>query len=74
MSPVLKIVLTCLIFGAILLASYKWYIFLNRKINESQTGWQLLAYSITLFVVLAGLYFGGFWLLAYVYSFLKSGE
>jgi hypothetical protein len=72
MSAFYKIILSVLVCGAALFAGYRLFRVLNEKIADSRTGWQLLAYSLLLFVTCAALFFGSFLAIALVYSFLKD--
>jgi hypothetical protein len=46
--PLYKLLLFLIIFGLVLLAGYSSFRFLNKKINASETGRQMLAYSLLL--------------------------
>jgi len=70
MSAIYKIILSVLVCGLALFAGYKLFRILNEKIRDSETGWQLLGYSVLLFVTCAALFFGSFLVIALVYSFL----
>lgn len=74
MIPVYKLLLFLIIFGLILTAGYSSFVYLNRKINESETGWQILGYSLLLLLVNSGLFVGGIFVLIKSYSFLMDAE
>jgi len=73
MIAIYKIALSILMCGGALFAGFYVYRFLNNKINESRSGWELLLYSLLLFAACAGLFFGAFVSIAFVYNFLKEG-
>ena len=60
------------LFYAIGFAGYKSYKILNRKIKESQTGWQLAAFSLLLFAMCAFLLVGGLYVFIELYAFLAK--
>jgi hypothetical protein len=72
MSPVYKLLLFIAIFGLILMIGFSSFRYLNRKIKESQTGWELAGYSLLLLLVNAGLLFGGLFVLIKGYGFLAD--
>ena len=74
MIPVYKLLLFLIIFGLILTAGYSSFVYLNRKINESETGWQILGYSLLLLLVNSVLFVGGIFVLIKSYSFLMDAE
>ena len=74
MIPVYKLLLFLIIFGLILTVGYSSFVYLNRKINESETGWQILGYSLLLLLVNSGLLVGGIFVLIKSYSFLLDAE
>jgi hypothetical protein len=73
MSEIYKIVLSVLVCGCALFAGFYLYRFLNNKINESRTGWELLIYSVLLFAACAALFFGAIAVFVFAYEFLKDG-
>lgn len=74
MQTLYKIILSGLVMLIVLVLGYKVFIFLDRKIKASQTGWQLAGYSILLFIACAALFFGGYVLLACTYFFLAADK
>ena len=74
MPPVYKQLLVIIIFGLMLMMGYSSFRYLNRKINESETGWELTGYSLLLLLVNAGLLFGGLFVLIKSYGFLADAE
>ncbi len=74
MSPVYKLILFIIIFGLMLMMGYSSFRYLNRKINESESGWELAGYSALLLLVNAGLLFGGLLVLIKSYGFLADAE
>lgn len=74
MQTLYKIILSGLVMLIVLVLGYKVFIFLNQKIKDSETGWQLAAYSLLLFIACAALFFGGYVLLAYAYFFLAGDK
>lgn len=72
MSPVYKLALFIIIFGLIVVTGYSTFRYLNRKINESETGRELAGYSLLLVVINAGLLVGGLFLLIKAYGFLAD--
>ncbi len=71
----MQIVLKLLIFASVLVLSLWAGYFLYKKVNkllkESQTGWQLLGYSVLLFVLLGILFTASLYFLVLMYVFLK---
>jgi hypothetical protein len=74
MSPVYKLILFIIILGLMLMMGYSSFRYLNRKINESKSGWELAGYSALLLLVNAGLLFGGLFVLIKSYGFLVDAE
>lgn len=74
MTPVYKLLLFLIIFALVLIAGYSSFRCLNRKINESETGWEILGYSLLLLLVNAVLFFGGLFVLIKSYGFLVDAE
>ncbi len=74
MPAVFKLILFLIIVGMMLISGYYSFIFLNRKINESNTGWEITGYSVLLFVINLLLFFGGLLLLIRIYAFLVNVE
>jgi len=74
MIPVYRLILFLIIFSLMLWSGYSLFGFLNRKINESETGWQILTYSLMLVLACTVLFFGGLLLLIKSYSFLVDAE
>jgi hypothetical protein len=74
MIPVYKLLLFLIIFSLVLLSGYSLFRFLNRKINQSETGWQVLTYSLLLVLACTVLFFGGLFVLIKSYSFLGDAE
>lgn len=72
MSQLYKIMLMVVIGGGVLFAGLRMFRYLNNKITESRTGWELLVYSILLFAGCALLFFGAIAALVYTYSFLAD--
>ncbi len=72
MSDLYKIILMVVIGGGALFAGSYMFRYLNNKITESRTGWELLLYSILLCAGCALLFFGAVAGLVYVYSFLTD--
>lgn len=70
MLPFYKLLLFLIIFSLALLSGYSLFGFLNRKINESETGLQILSYSLLLVLACAGLFFGGLFVLIKSYNFV----
>ena len=57
MDDVLKFVLSGLFVFCFAVAGYYAYKFLNKRIVESRTGWELLAYSLSLIAINVVLFF-----------------
>jgi hypothetical protein len=74
MSPVYKLALFIIIFGLLLATGYSSFRYLNRKIKESETGWELAGYSFLLVLVNAVLLVGGLFLLIKSYGYLADVE
>ncbi|TMI85482.1 MAG: hypothetical protein E6H08_22465 [Bacteroidetes bacterium] len=74
MSPVYKLLLFIIIFGVVLMMGYSSFRYLNQKINESETGWELAGYSLLLLLVNVGLLLGGLFVLIKSYGFLADAE
>lgn len=72
MSALYKIMLTVVVGGGALFAGFYIFRYLNNKITESRTGWELLVYSILLFAGCALLFFGAIAAFIYAYSFLAD--
>lgn len=72
MSPVYKLLLFIVIFSLVLMIGYSSFRYMNRKIKESETGWELAGYSVLLLLISAGLLFGGLFLLIKSYGFLAD--
>ena len=70
----IKFLITIAIGVFMLVGGYYSYIFLNRKIRESNGVPDLIGYSILLFLALGILYFGGLYAMAKVYNFLSATE
>jgi hypothetical protein len=56
------------------IGGYYSYVFLNKKIRESNGAASLLFYSVALFIAMGTVYFGGLFVIAKVYAFLMSIE
>jgi hypothetical protein len=74
MSSVYKFLLVIIVFGLMILIGYSSFLYFNRKIKESKTGWELVGYSLALLLVNTGLYFGGWFVLIKSYIFLSDAE
>ena len=74
MIPLYKLLLFLIIFSLVLLSGYSSFGFLNKKINESETGWQILTYSLLLVLTCTVLFFGGLFVLIKSYAFLVDAE
>lgn len=74
MSPVYKLLLFIVVFGLILMIGYSLFRYLNRKIKESETGWELAGYSLLLLLVNAGLLVGGLFVLIKANGFIGDVE
>lgn len=74
MTPVYKLLLFLIIFSLILMLGYSSFCFINRKINESETGWQILTWSLLLVLSCTVLLFGGLFALIHSYAFLADVE
>ena len=74
MSPVYKLALFIIILGLLLVSGYSSFRYLNRKIKESETGWELAGYSLLLVLVNVGLLVGGLFLLIKSYGYLADVE
>jgi hypothetical protein len=74
MISLYKLLLFLIIFSLVLLSGYSSFGFLNRKINESETGWQILTYSFLLILSCTVFFFGGLFVLIKSYSFLGDAE
>ena len=72
MDDVLKFVLSGLFVFCFAVAGYYAYKFLNKRIVESRTGWELLAYSLSLIAINVVLFFGTLVLLFKLYFFLTN--
>ncbi|MFN4313131.1 MAG: hypothetical protein ACK4E0_02475 [Chitinophagaceae bacterium] len=71
MNLAIKLIFFLLIGALVLLAGYWLYTRINQQIRNSETGWQLLGYSLLLFVVLALLLYAGIFALVYLYQMLS---
>jgi len=74
MNDVLKILLYGTIFFFAGLVGYRLYKVLNKKIKEAQTGWQVAAFSLLLFLAFALLAVGGLYVFIELYAFLAKTE
>jgi hypothetical protein len=74
MTAVYKLLLFLIIFALMLMAGYSSFRFLDKKIKESETGWEILGYSLLLLLVNAVLFFGGLFILIKSYAFLVDAE
>ena len=74
MSPVYKLLLFLIIFGLMLVAGYLSFRHLDKKIKESETGWEIVGYSLLLLLVNAVLFFGGLFVLIKCYAILVESE
>ena len=72
MDEILKFVLSALFVLCFAIAGYYAYKFLNRRIVESKTGWELLVYSFSLIAINVVLFFGSLVLLFKLYFFLTN--
>lgn len=70
MEAIVKLLLFLIFFLSMALAGYKAYRYLNHKIEESKSGWELLGFSLLLIAAYVILFFGGLYLLIKVYVFL----
>ena len=70
----IKFLITIAIGAFMLIGGYYTYIFLNRKIRDSDGWLELLGYSVLLFAAIGIIYFGGLFAMAKVYSFLSGIE
>lgn len=71
MTAFYKFMLFILVFGGLLIAGYYLFHYLNKRIKESETRWQLLGFMALLFLGNAALFVGGLYLLIYAYAFLR---
>ena len=69
-----KLLITIAIGTFMLIAGYRSYLFLNRKISESVGMLDLFAYSVLLFLTLGILYFGGLYAMAKLYNYLSTTQ
>lgn len=67
-----KLFLILLVLYGAVLAGYKGYLFLNRKINESIILAALAFYNVALIGFMVLLFFGSLYLLIAVYIFLAA--
>ena len=72
MGILLKLVLFVFLAGSFMLTGYYLYKALNKRIQESETGWQLLWNSLLLFASLAALLTLCISLLIYFYQFMQG--
>ena len=72
MNDVLLSLLYLCVFLVIGLGGYQLYKILNKKIKESQTGWQLAGFSLLLFVTCLLLLIGGLYIFIELYAFLAK--
>lgn len=72
MSIVLKFVLFLFLAASTMLLGYFLYRFLNKRVQESETGWQLFGNSLLLFLALAALLTLSVFLLIYIYQFMQG--
>lgn len=70
MGPVYKLILFFIVFGFMAFSGFRLFQYLNKKITESETGWEILAYSFLLILTNAMLFFGGLFMLIKSYAFL----
>jgi len=74
MVPIYKLLLFLIIFALMLMGGYSSFGYLNKKIKESETGWEIFGYSLLLLLVNAFLFFGGLFILIKSYAFLVDAE
>ena len=74
MSAVYKLLLFLIIFASMLIAGYSSFHHLNKKIKESETGWEIFGYSLLLILINTALFFGGLFVLIKSYAFLVDAE
>jgi hypothetical protein len=74
MSSVYKFLLVIIVFGLMIMIGYSSFLYLNKKIQESKTGWELAGYSLALLLINTGLFFGGWFVLIKSYIFLIHAE
>lgn len=74
MAPVYKLALFIIIFGLLLVTGYSSFLYLNRKIKESESGWEIAGYSFLLVLVNGSLLVGGMLLLIKSYGYLADVE
>lgn len=74
MGIILKLVLFIFLAGSSLLVGYYLYKALNKRIQESETGWQLLWNCLLLFATLAALLTLCLFLLIYFYQFMRGED
>ena len=60
------------LFYSIGFGGYQLYKILNRKINESGTGWQIAGYALLLFAMCAVLLVGGLYAFIEIYRLLSG--
>ena len=72
MGNLLLSLLYLTLFFVIGLGGYQLYKILNKKIKESQTGWQLAGFSLLMFVTFALLLVGGLYIFVELYAFLAK--
>ncbi len=72
MLPVHKFILFALIFGLLAFTGYRVFIFMNKKIKTSRTGWELISYALLYFFVNALFFLCGLFILVKMYTYLSS--
>ena len=74
MGVLLKLVLFVFLAGSFMLMGFYLYKALNKRIQESETGWQLLWNCLLLLVALAALLTLCIFLLIYFYQFMQGED
>lgn len=74
MTAVYKLLLFLIIFALMLMAGYSSFLFLDKRIKESETGWEIFGYSFLLLLVNGVLFIGGLFILIKSYAFLVDAE
>jgi hypothetical protein len=74
MGSVYKLVLFFVILGFMIIAGFRAFQYVNSKIMDTKTAWELLGYTILLILINGGLFFGGLWVLIKTYDFLSTAS
>jgi len=74
MDTVLKLLIILVFFAVLFFTGFKLYRYLNAKLTGSKTGFQILLYSLLMFVAFAALFFCSLFVLVEVYRFLAANN